>query len=89
MHVIRRNLAFSLVYNAAGAAAAMLGLVTPLVAAIAMPISSLIVVISSILQRSFVLHPGKPHRSTLQRADAASAVSQAQVIMPTNLASVS
>ncbi len=88
MHVIRRNLAFSLVYNAAGAAAAMLGLVTPLVAAIAMPISSLIVVISSILQRSFVLHPGKPHRSTLQRADAASAVSQAQVIMPTNLASV-
>jgi len=53
MRVIRRNLTFSLGYNVLGAAAAMSGLVGPLVAAVAMPISSLVVVASSILQRSF------------------------------------
>ena len=53
MKVIRRNLGFSLVYNAAGATAAMFGFVTPLVAAIAMPVSSLVVVAASILQTSF------------------------------------
>ncbi|HMB93758.1 MAG TPA: cation-translocating P-type ATPase, partial [Rhodothermales bacterium] len=53
MRVIRRNLGLSLLYNVLGASAAMLGFVTPLVAAIAMPISSLVVVLSSILQRSF------------------------------------
>jgi Cu2+-exporting ATPase len=51
--VVRRNLGISLVYNVGGAAAAIAGLVTPLVAAVAMPISSLVVVASSILQRSF------------------------------------
>ncbi|MEM6783481.1 MAG: heavy metal translocating P-type ATPase [Bacteroidota bacterium] len=56
--VVRRNLGISLVYNVGGAAAAMLGLVTPLVAAVAMPISSLLVVASSILQRSFPNEPG-------------------------------
>jgi len=53
MRVIRGNLTFSLSYNVLGAAAAIAGLVGPLVAAIAMPISSLIVVTASILQRSF------------------------------------
>ena len=53
MRVIRRNLGLSLLYNVVGASAAMLGLVTPLVAAIAMPLSSLAVVLSSILQRTF------------------------------------
>ncbi len=47
MRVIRRNLGLSLLYNVVGASAAMLGLVTPLVAAIAMPVSSLAVVLSS------------------------------------------
>lgn len=55
--VVRRNLGLSLVYNLGGAAAAIAGLVTPLVAAIAMPISSLVVVASSILQRSFIIPP--------------------------------
>ncbi len=53
MSVIRRNLAVSLLYNVLGASAAMFGFVTPLVAAIAMPLSSIFVVTSSVLQRSF------------------------------------
>lgn len=53
LRTIRRNLTLSLLYNVGGATAAMAGLVTPLVAAVAMPISSLVVVASSILQRSF------------------------------------
>jgi len=51
--VIRRNLAFSLLYNAAGAALALLGLVGPLLAAVLMPVSSLSVVLSSALSRPF------------------------------------
>ena len=54
MRVIFRNLYFSLGYNAFGATLAIMGLVTPIVAAIAMPVSSLWVVISSITQRTFV-----------------------------------
>nr|MBX2819557.1 heavy metal translocating P-type ATPase [Rhodothermaceae bacterium] len=54
MRVIQRNLGISLAYNLLGATAAILGLVTPLVAAIAMPISSMIVVVSSIAQKSFL-----------------------------------
>jgi Cu2+-exporting ATPase len=53
LSVIKRNLGFSLFYNVAGGAAALLGLVTPLFAAIAMPISSFIVVLSSIKQGTF------------------------------------
>lgn len=54
MRVVKRNLGISLVYNIIGASAAILGLVTPFVAAVAMPVSSLIVVASSIMQRSFI-----------------------------------
>ena len=54
MGVIRRNLGLSLVYNVAVALLAMAGRVDPLLAAIAMPVSSLAVVLSSIAQRSFV-----------------------------------
>jgi Cu2+-exporting ATPase len=53
MRVIKGNLGFSLVYNVAGAAAAMMGIVTPLLAAVAMPVSSLIVVLASSIQRPF------------------------------------
>ena len=58
MQTVRRNLGFSLLYNVAGAAAAMAGVVTPLLAAVAMPVSSLTVVGLSILQRSFVRQRG-------------------------------
>jgi Cu2+-exporting ATPase len=53
MRVIRRNLAFSLLYNVIGAGLAMRGLLTPLVAAILMPASSLTVVIASWRSRTF------------------------------------
>jgi len=53
MRVIRRNLAFSLIYNLIGAALAMRGQLTPLVAAILMPASSLTVVIASWRSRTF------------------------------------
>lgn len=53
LNVIRRNLGFSLFYNVAGGLAALIGLVTPLFAAVAMPISSFIVVLSSIRQGTF------------------------------------
>lgn len=47
MGVIRRNIAFSLAYNAIGASLAMAGLLTPLIAALLMPTSSLTVVLAS------------------------------------------
>ena len=53
MRVIRRNLAFSLVYNVAGAGLAMAGVLNPLVAALLMPASSLTVVLSSWRARTF------------------------------------
>lgn len=53
LSVIHRNLGFSLFYNVFGGVAALIGLVTPLFAAVAMPISSFIVVLSSIKQGTF------------------------------------
>ena len=52
--VIRRNVGFSLVYNAAASALALAGMVGPLLAAVLMPISSLTVVLSSAVTRTFV-----------------------------------
>ena len=54
MRTVRRLLALSLGYNVVGAAAAVAGLVTPLVAAAAMPVSSLAVVGLALLQPSFI-----------------------------------
>ena len=51
--VVRRNLGFSLVYNAGAAALAIAGFVGPLVAALLMPCSSLVVVLSSVVTRTF------------------------------------
>jgi Cu2+-exporting ATPase len=61
--VVWRNLAFSLVYNIVGASLALLGLVGPLIAAVLMPISSLTVIGSSVVGRSF--------RTSTRRAAAA------------------
>jgi len=46
--LIRRNFSFSLGYNILGATAAMLGFITPLWAAVLMPISSLTVLLSTL-----------------------------------------
>ena len=51
--VIRRNLAFSLMYNAAAASLAIGGFVGPLLAAILMPCSSLVVILSSAFTPTF------------------------------------
>jgi Cu2+-exporting ATPase len=51
--VIRRNIAFSLVYNVAGASFAMAGLMHPLLAALLMPASSITVVLASWWSRTF------------------------------------
>jgi Cu2+-exporting ATPase/Cu+-exporting ATPase len=48
MKVIRRNFGFSLVYNAIGIAGVLAGFVTPLFAAVLMPISALTVFVSSV-----------------------------------------
>lgn len=53
MRVVRRNLVFSLLYNVAGVALAMTGVLNPLVAAILMPLSSLTVIVSSYRARTF------------------------------------
>lgn len=53
MKLIRRNIGLSLVYNILGASGAVLGYVSPLVAAILMPISSLSVVLSTVFSRTF------------------------------------
>jgi Cu2+-exporting ATPase len=50
---IHRGLAFSLFYNAIGVALAMSGILTPLVAAIMMPLSSLTVLTSALHSRAF------------------------------------
>ncbi len=56
--VVRRNLGFSLFYNAGAAALAMAGFVSPLLAALLMPVSSLTVVLSSALTRTFARASG-------------------------------
>ena len=53
LHVVRRNVGFSLAYNVVGAGLAMSGRLTPLAAAILMPASSLTVVVASWRSRTF------------------------------------
>ncbi|HEU4335165.1 MAG TPA: heavy metal translocating P-type ATPase, partial [Candidatus Eisenbacteria bacterium] len=53
LHVVRRNIAFSIAYNVLGAALTMAGWINPLVAAILMPASSLTVVLASWRSRTF------------------------------------
>jgi Cu2+-exporting ATPase len=60
MRVIRRNLAFSIVYNVVGAGLAMAGMIDPLVAAVLMPISSLTVITHSFRARTFTAGGSDP-----------------------------
>jgi Cu2+-exporting ATPase len=54
LRAIHRGLAFSLAYNVVGVALAMAGVLSPLVAAVLMPLSSLTVVTSALRSRAFV-----------------------------------
>lgn len=47
-HILVRNLAISLVYNSVGGTLALLGFINPMVAAILMPISSAVIILSSL-----------------------------------------
>ena len=51
--VIRRNIAFSLLYNTVASTLAIVGIVGPLLSAVMMPASSLVVVVSSAFTRTF------------------------------------
>ncbi len=53
MSVIYRNLGFSLIYNLAAAALAVAGVVSPLIAAVLMPLSSLTVLTNSFRSQTF------------------------------------
>src|SRR5690606_6544087 len=53
LRAIRRNLAFSLAYNLSFAVLALGGSITPLAAAVLMPLSSLTVLAASYASRSF------------------------------------
>jgi Cu2+-exporting ATPase len=53
MFVIRRNIAWALAYNVVGVTLAMTGRISPLIAALMMPASSLTVVLASWLGRTF------------------------------------
>jgi len=65
--VVWRNLGFSLAYNLIGATLALIGLVGPLLAAVLMPISSLTVILSSALARTFPARrrPGRETRAAV------------------------
>lgn len=53
LHVIRRGLGFSLLYNGVGVGLALAGVLNPLIAAILMPLSSLTVITSSFRSKTF------------------------------------
>jgi Cu2+-exporting ATPase len=80
--VIRRNLVFSLFYNAGASALAVAGLIGPLAAATLMPVSSLTVILSSAFTHTFAVsapgrrRPGsgnRPLQATASLAEARSA----------------
>jgi Cu2+-exporting ATPase len=71
--VIRRNLGFSLFYNAGASALAVAGLVGPVLAAVLMPVSSLTVILSSAFTRTFSPAEARSAKAGASRAEARSA----------------
>jgi P-type Cu2+ transporter len=65
MALVHRNLGLSLVYNVLAASLAVTGHITPLWAAVLMPLSSLTVVISTVVHRSFGAQRGNSARQDL------------------------
>lgn len=68
MRVIRANLWSSAIYNIIATGLAMMGLISPLIAAIIMPISSLSVVLSSIFQQHFMSSARDVHAPSTPQA---------------------
>ncbi|MFV8753568.1 heavy metal translocating P-type ATPase [Nannocystaceae bacterium ST9] len=68
MRVVHRNLGFSLIYNLLFASLALAGRIDPLTAALLMPASSLTVLLSSALARTFVT-PTKDATQSLHAAN--------------------
>jgi Cu2+-exporting ATPase len=64
LRAIHRGLAFSLAYNAIGVALAMSGVLSPLLAAVMMPLSSLTVLTSALRSRAFLAPPGASESTT-------------------------
>jgi cation transport ATPase len=62
LQAIHRGLAFSLAYNLVGVLLAITGVLSPLVAAILMPLSSLTVVTSALRSRAFATPAARPAR---------------------------
>jgi Cu2+-exporting ATPase len=63
MRVIRRNIGLSIGYNLVGASLAVAGLLTPLIAAVLMPLSSITVVLGSWYGHTFARRPAPGARS--------------------------
>jgi Cu2+-exporting ATPase len=79
LRVIRRNIALSIGYNIVGASLAVAGILSPLIAAVLMPLSSITVVLGSWYGHSFPRHA--PSRSTAT-GSAPSALRPAPVPQP-------
>ncbi|MCC6317894.1 MAG: heavy metal translocating P-type ATPase [Gemmatimonadaceae bacterium] len=67
MRIVRRNIAFSLAYNAVGVGLAMTGTISPVVAAVMMPLSSLTVVAGAWYGRSFPQRPVRTDATPRER----------------------
>jgi len=63
LRVIRRNIGFSIGYNLIGAGLAVAGLLTPLIAAVLMPLSSITVVLGSWYGHTFARRPAPGART--------------------------
>jgi Cu2+-exporting ATPase len=68
MRVIRRNMLWALGYNAVGVSLAIMGVISPLIAAVMMPASSLTVVLGSWLGRTFEVR-GSTSATSVVRAE--------------------
>jgi len=75
MQVIRRNIGFALCYNAAGVVLAMTGTISPFIAALLMPASSLTVLLASYLGKTFV--PAATTSSVAAQSESVAAMERA------------
>ncbi|MBT4760609.1 MAG: cation-translocating P-type ATPase [Bdellovibrionaceae bacterium] len=84
LKVVVRNLVLSVIYNLVGASLALLGFISPLVAAVLMPISSMVVLASSLLGTSKLREISRLYKKNpsteAQGFDLSNKLSEAKVI---------